>query len=180
MKGMKKVKIGLCSTSRIGNFLEPACVNTRIMRKLVVGLILSTFTSAAFAQTPTPAKTPAQTPAAKPAAAATAQTGFNGRWEGSFSRIGSDGTPQTTPVFFELTQKGTALAGTGGPPSGGWPVEKGTVAAGKATFQLQQPNGPLFKFTLTVVKGRLTGDMVGERDGKVVGQAKVDAGRPAK
>ena len=149
------------------------------MKKLlVVGLILAASAGAAFAQTAAQKPTPSATPAAKPAAQA--QTGFNGRWEGTFSRIGSDGTPQTNPVVFELTQKGTVLTGTGGPPSGGWPVEKGTVAAGKASFQVQQPNGPLFKFTLTIVKGRLTGDMVGERDGKVVGQAKVDAGRPAK
>ena len=32
---------------------------------------------------------------------------------------------------------------------------------------MQQPNGPLFKFTLTIVKGRLQGDMTGERDGVV-------------
>jgi hypothetical protein len=35
-------------------------------------------------------------------------------------------------------------------------IEKGVVDAGKATFQIQVPNGgPLFKFTLTIVKGRL-------------------------
>jgi hypothetical protein len=28
---------------------------------------------------------------------------------------------------------------------------------GKATFEVQEPNGPLFKFTLTIVKGRLQG-----------------------
>jgi len=149
------------------------------MKKLIpFALVFAVFAPAISAQTTAQKPTPSATPAAKPAAAA--QTGFNGRWEGTFSRISSDGTPQTNPVVFELTQKGTALTGTGGPPSGGWPVEKGAVAAGKATFQVQQPNGPLFKFTLTIVKGRLTGDMVGERDGKVIGEAKVDAGRPAK
>jgi hypothetical protein len=37
-------------------------------------------------------------------------------------------------------------------------VEKGAVNAGKATFEVQQPDGPLFKFTLTLVKGRLQGE----------------------
>ena len=42
---------------------------------------------------------------------------------------------------------------------------------------MQQPNGPLFKFTLTIVKERLQGDMTGELDGVVRGQAKVDAAK---
>lgn len=44
---------------------------------------------------------------------------------------------------------------------------------------MQQPDGPLFKFTLTIVKGRLQGDMAGERNGVVRGRAKVDAGKAA-
>jgi hypothetical protein len=42
---------------------------------------------------------------------------------------------------------------------------------------VQQPDGPLFKFTLTIVKGRLQGEMTGERDGVVRGQARVDAAK---
>ena len=45
---------------------------------------------------------------------------------------------------------------------------------------MQQPNGPLFKFTLTIAKGRLQGDMAGEVDGAVRGHAKVDAAKAAK
>jgi hypothetical protein len=44
---------------------------------------------------------------------------------------------------------------------------------------VQLPSGQLFKFTLAIVKARLQGDMVGERDGVVVGKAKVDAGKAA-
>ena len=51
----------------------------------------------------------------------------------------------------------------------------GESNAGKATFELQQPNGPLFKFTLAIVKGQLEGDMAGTRDGVVRGHAKVEA-----
>jgi hypothetical protein len=47
----------------------------------------------------------------------------------------------------------------------------------KVTFEVQQPNGPLFKFTLTIVKGRLHGEMAGERDGVVRGRATVDAAK---
>ena len=58
-----------------------------------------------------------------------------------------------------------------------WKVDKGAVNAGKATFEVQQPDGPLFKFTLTLVDGRLQGDMAGERDGVLRMHARVDAAR---
>ena len=112
-----------------------------------------------------------------PAAAAQTTASFTGKWEGTFTRQRADGTEDTNAVVFDLTQKGTALTGTGGPPEKPWEIEKGAVNAGKATFEIQQPNGPLFKFTLTIVKGRLQGEMVGERDGVVRGTAKVDAGK---
>ena len=119
------------------------------------------------------------------APAVTAQTSadFTGKWEGTFKMQREDGTEgDPRPVAFDLTQKGKELNGTGGPPNQQWKIENGAVDAGTATFQLQQPDGPLFKFTLTIVKGRLQGDMTGERDGVVRGRAKVDAGKadPAK
>ena len=112
-----------------------------------------------------------------PAVAAQTATTFTGRWEGTFTRQRPDGTEDSNKVVFDLTQKGKALTGTAGPPDEQWSIEKGAVADGKATFEVQQPSGPLFKFTLTIVKGRLQGDMTGERDGVVRGQAKVDAAK---
>jgi hypothetical protein len=105
-------------------------------------------------------------------------TSFTGKWEGTFTLQrpdGTDGPPQN--VVFNLTQKGTALSGTAGPADRQWAIDKGAVNTGKATFEVQQPDGPLFKFTLTIVKDRLQGDMAGERDGVVRGHAKVDAAR---
>jgi hypothetical protein len=104
-------------------------------------------------------------------------TGFTGKWEGTFKMQRPDGTENVQNVVFNLTQKGKALTGTAGPADKQWTIENGAVNAGKATFAVQQPNGPLFKFTLTIVKDRLQGDMAGERDGVVRGTAKVDAGR---
>lgn len=116
-----------------------------------------------------------------PALAAQASPSFTGKWEGTFTMQRPDGTEgEPRPVVFDLTQKGKALSGTAGPPDQQWTIEEGAVAGGKATFQVQQPNGPLFKFTLTIVKNRLQGEMAGERDGVVRGRAKVDAGKPAK
>ena len=111
-----------------------------------------------------------------PVAAQTAAS-FTGKWEGTFTRQRSDGTESKDEVAFDLTQKGAVLTGTAGPPAQQLPIAKGAVKAGKATFEVETPNGQLFKFALTVVKGRLQGDMTGEQNGVVRGTAKVDAGK---
>lgn len=116
-----------------------------------------------------------------PAVAAQSSSSFTGRWEGTFTMQRPDGTEgEPRPILFDLTQKGKALTGTAGPGEQVWTVERGTVANGKATFEVQQPGGPLFKFNLAVVKGRLQGEMTGERDGVVRGNARVDAARSGK
>ena len=112
-----------------------------------------------------------------PAVAAQSTASFTGKWEGTFTRQRPDGTEDTNKVVFNLTQKAKVLTGTAGPADKQWTVEKGAVNAGTATFDVQQPDGPLFKFTLTIVKGRLQGDMAGTRDGVVRGHAKVDAAK---
>jgi hypothetical protein len=109
--------------------------------------------------------------------AQTSAVSFTGKWEGALVRVRPDGTENKNDVVFNLTQKGGELTGTAGPADQQLPIEKGVVNAGKATFQVQQPNGPLFKFVLTIVKERLAGDMTAERDGVVQGTAKVDAAR---
>ena len=113
-----------------------------------------------------------------PAVAAQTSKSFTGKWEGTFRMQRPDSTEgDPRPVVFDLTQKGQVLTGTAGPADRQWKIEKGAVTDGKATFEVQQPDGPLFKFTLTIVKGRLQGDMAGERDGVVRGHAKVDAAK---
>ena len=115
-----------------------------------------------------------------PAVAAQTSASFTGKWEGTFKMQRPDGTEgDPRPVVFDLTQKGTALTGTAGPADQQWKIEKGAVAAGKATFEVQQPDGPLFKFSLTIVKERLQGEMAGESEGVVRGRAKVDAAKAA-
>ena len=112
-----------------------------------------------------------------PAVSAQTSASFTGKWEGTFKMQREEGEGDPRPVAFNLTQKGKELTGTAGPPDRQWKVENGAVDAGKATFDVQQPDGPLFKFTLTIVKGRLQGEMAGEREGVVRGHAKVDAAK---
>ncbi len=106
---------------------------------------------------------------------------FTGTWEGTYTLNRPDGTPgEPRPIVFNLTQKGNELTGTAGPADQQEKVV-GTVADGKATFDVLMPQGPPFKFSLTIVKGRLQGEMTRENNG-TVRQAKVDAAKapPAK
>jgi opacity protein-like surface antigen len=147
---------GVPVSERVGEF-EGRSPSMIMMKKLVVvASVLLALGSAAAAQT---------------------AANFTGKWEGTFKMQrsgGEEGDPR--PVVFDLTQKGKVLTGTAG-PTAQWKVENGVVNAGTATFDVQQPDGPLFKFTLTIVKGRLQGDMAGTREGVVRGHAKVDAAK---
>jgi hypothetical protein len=126
---------------------------------LTVAFVLATFVQALAAQT---------------------AASFSGKWAGTFTMQRPDGTEgEPRPLVINLTQKGKTLTGTAGPANQQWTIDKGAVDAGKATFEVQQPNGPLFKFTLSIVKGHLQGEMAGERDGVVRGHAKVDAAKAA-
>ena len=109
---------------------------------------------------------------------AQASTPFTGKWEGTFTLKNPDGTERPPrPIIFNLTQKGKELSGTAGPPDQQEKVV-GTVAGSKATFDVIMPQGPPFKFVLTIAKGRLQGDMSRDDDG-TLRQAKVDAAKAA-
>lgn len=111
------------------------------------------------------------------AAPAQAQTSLTGKWDGTMTRTAPDGRTQSIDFMFDVVQKGKVLTGTVGPNADRqWPIEKGAVNGAKVTFQVQQPEGPLRTFTLTLVDGRLKGDMLAELNGQSF-EAKVDAGR---
>lgn len=115
---------------------------------------------------------PAQAQTSKPAADLT------GKWTGTLTRTAPDGRTQSIDWICDLTQKGKVLTGTTGPNAERqWPIEKGgSVDAGKITFKVQQPDGPIRTFTLKLVKDRLEGEMLAERDGQSF-TTKVDLGR---
>ena len=148
---------GVPVSERVGEFEGRSPSMMIVMKKLVVAaIVLLALAPAVAAQT-----------------AATLHGQVGGhlqdaalRWRGGRSETG----------HVRPDQKGKALTGTAG-PTAQWKVENGVVNAGTATFDVQQPDGPLFKFTLTIVKGRLQGDMAGTREGVVRGHAKVDAAK---
>ena len=109
---------------------------------------------------------------------ADAQTAnLTGKWTGTLTRTAPDGKSQSLDFMLNLTQKGKVLTGTAGPNAERqWAIEKGVVDAGKVTFRVQQPDGPLRTFTLKLVKDRLQGEMLAELNAQSF-TAKVDAGR---
>jgi hypothetical protein len=141
------------------NFSTTNIVNKTTMKTiLAIALAVTAFITPAAAQTSAP---------------------FDGKWEGTFTLNRPDGAPaEPRPIVFNLIQKGKELSGTAGPADQQEKVV-GTVAAGKATFDVQLPNGSPFKFSLSIVKGHLVGDMSRDVNG-TVRQAKVDATKAAK
>jgi hypothetical protein len=110
-----------------------------------------------------------------PASAQT--TDLTGKWTGTLTRSMPDGRSQSIDWMSDLTQKDKVLTGTTGPNAERqWKIEKGTVAGTKVSFETQQPDGPRRTFTLTLVKGRLQGEMLAEMGGQSF-TAKVDLGR---
>ena len=146
-----------------GNFRHPYIVNKmiNIMKTVaVIALALLSLSASATAQT---------------------SASFTGKWEGTFTLQRPDGTAaEPRPFVFNITQTGQEITGTAGPADQQEQIDKGVVADGKATFQVQVPDGPLFKFSLSIVKGHLQGDMTGERDGEIRGRAKIDATKATK
>jgi hypothetical protein len=112
-------------------------------------------------------------------AAALAQdaASLTGNWNATFTRTTPEGQTQSITFTFHLTQKGKTLTGTIGPDADRqWKVEKGVVDGTRVTFQVQQPNGPLRSFTLTLAKGRLQGTQKLELNGQTA-EVTVDAQR---
>ena len=105
------------------------------------------------------------------------KTNVTGKWTGTLTRTAPDGRTQSIEFIFNLTQKGKELTGTAGPSAERqWKIEKGVVDGTKVTFQVQQPDGPLRKSALTLVKDRLQGPMTLEFQGQSA-EVKVDMGR---
>ena len=102
---------------------------------------------------------------------------LTGKWTGTLTRTAPDGRTQSIDFMFDLTQKGQVLTGTAGPNADRqWKIEKGSVDGSKVKFQVQQPDGPLRTFTLTLVNARLQGEMLAELNGQSF-TTKVDLGR---
>ena len=105
---------------------------------------------------------------------------FTGKWEGKFTVLRPDGTTgDIDPIMCILTENGKELTGTFGDADNQWKIEKGVIEAGTATFEVQQPGGPLYKFTLKVIKDKLEGEMLITRNDVVRAKARIEMTRSA-
>jgi hypothetical protein len=93
-----------------------------------------------------------------PAQTAAQTTNLTGKWLATFVRTAPNGQTQSITFDFHFTQKGKVLTGTAGPnDERQWPIAKGVVDGVKVTFEVQQTDGPLRKYTLTLEKDHLKG-----------------------
>lgn len=100
---------------------------------------------------------------------------LTGKWDGAFI-ISMNGQQQDDVAHMELTQKDKVITGTVGPSlDRQWPIIAGKVDGAKVTLEVQG-DGPIIKFTLTLVEGRLKGDALADMNGQTM-TAKVDVGR---
>jgi len=85
---------------------------------------------------------------------------ISGKWFGSLTLPGPGGESQHGTAYVIFQQKGTELTGTGGADaSQQWPIQKGSIQGDKITFQVQQPDGPLYKVECTLVGDRILGEI---------------------
>ena len=101
-----------------------------------------------------------------------------GAWTGT-ATPSTGGNPG--PAHISLKQKAAEVTGTAGPGADRQqPISNGKVATVKGvtsvTFEVAQTSGPLLKFNLKVVEGRLKGTMTGEANGEKREMA-IDVGR---
>ena len=100
-----------------------------------------------------------------------------GVWTGTFTRS----TGEQSGVHLDLKQKGAELTGTVGPGLDQQvAITNGKVTTVKdvtsVTFDATQPSGLVLQFALTVVDGRLKGNVTAEANGEKR-EAVIDVGR---
>lgn len=100
---------------------------------------------------------------------------LSGKWDGAFV-VTVNGQQDDDTIHMVLTQKAAVLTGTVGPnPDKQWTILNGKIDGAQVTFEAQS-DGPLVKFMLALVEGRLKGDALAEMDGMKM-TAKIDAAR---
>jgi hypothetical protein len=101
-----------------------------------------------------------------------------GQYSGTYTATGADGQPRDSGVLVMLKQTGTQITGSGGPDeSRQYPIRNGKIAGNTVTGEAVNPDGPVYKLTLTVTGDKMTGSIeINMPDGQK-GQAKLNAMR---
>jgi hypothetical protein len=91
-----------------------------------------------------------------------------GRWSGTFTVTGGDGTAgDSNPAFLILKQTGSALTGTaGGDESEQFPLENPKIVDNKITASVNPSDGATYTVSLTVDGDRMTGEVTVTQGGQ--------------
>jgi hypothetical protein len=92
-----------------------------------------------------------------------------GKWTGSLSGTGSDGTPRTDGAVLMLTQKDKTVTGSvGGSETDQHKITSGTVNDDKVTITATTPNGREIRLELAVAGEEMKGTLfVGEQKAEI-------------
>jgi len=84
---------------------------------------------------------------------------LTGKWSGTFNSEGPNG-PNESGAFMILKQAGAQITGSAGPNEGEqWPIKNAKLTGATLTGEATNPNGPTYKFTLTLAGDNLKGDV---------------------
>ena len=112
------------------------------------------------------------------AIAATVDVNVTGKWSGSFTITGSDGSSKESTALLILKQNGTEITGSVGPNENEQhPIQKGKIDGDKIALEAQDVNNNrVIKFDLLMVAERIKGEATMSADGEIR-KAKLDVGR---
>jgi hypothetical protein len=83
----------------------------------------------------------------------------SGTWSGMLSSMGTHGSNETT-VYIVLKQTGDQVTGTAGPDKAHqWPIRNAKVAGTNITGEVAEPEGTIFRFTVTADATSMKGDV---------------------
>ena len=91
-----------------------------------------------------------------------------GKWSGTYSVIGPDGTAGVAnPAFVILKQSGATLTGTAGADEGEqWPLENAKIVGNKITATVNPSDGATYTMSGTVDGDRMTGEVTVTQGGQ--------------
>ena len=88
-----------------------------------------------------------------------AASDVSGTWSGRLSSMGTYGSNETT-VYVVLKQTGDQITGSAGPHKAHhWPIRNAKVAGTKITGEVAEPEGTIFRFTVTADAASMKGDV---------------------
>jgi hypothetical protein len=93
-----------------------------------------------------------------------------GKWSGSFTVTGPDGSAgDSNPAFLILKQSGSTLTGTAGSDeSEQWSIENAKIENNKITGTVNPSDGATYTVSLTVDGDRMTGEVTVSQGGQTM------------